>query len=124
MNYNLDRFIENDYEPAQFINELTIQPRSLVKVDLNNLKTGNKYIDAWFDVSLYQKNREEHAYDIMYMPYNSYFYIGFHARNTKRLPYNVSMTVDGLYSEFDLTPEQSRFISSANSNSHRPCWHG
>ena len=110
--YTLDLFTINEYEPAQFINELTILPRSLVKVDLNNLKTGNKYIDSWFDVRLYQKNREEHPYDIMYVPYNSYFYIGFHARNTKRLPYNVSMTVDGLYSEFTLPAAEKRYLVS------------
>ena len=110
--YTLDLFTVNEYEPAVFINDLTILPRSLVKVDLNNLKTGNKYIDAWFDVRLYQKNREEHPYDIMYVPYNSYFYVGFHARNTKRLPYNVSMTVDGLYSEYALSPAEKRYLVS------------
>ena len=110
--YTLDLFIENEYEPAVFTNELTILPRSLVKVDLNNLKTGNKYIDAWFDVRLYQRNREEHPYDVMYVPYNSFFYIGFHARNTKRLPYNVNMTVDGLYSEYSLTPAEKRYLVS------------
>ncbi len=110
--YALDLFTVNEYEPAVFINELTILPRSLVKVDLNNLKTGNKYIDAWFDVRLYQKNREEHPYDIMYVPYNSYFYVGFHARNTKRLPYNVSMTVDGLYSEYALSAAEKRYLVS------------
>ena len=93
--------IENDFEPAEFNNELTYVQRPLVKIDLHNLKTGNKYIDAWFDVRLYKPNREEHPYDVMYVDPKGFFYIGFHARNTKRLPYNVNMTVAGqLYSEY------------------------
>ena len=106
--------IENDYLPAVFTNELKYVQRPLVKIDLNNIKTGNKYIDSWFDVRLYKPNREEHAYDIMYINPQSFFYIGFHARNTKRLPYNVRMTVAGeLISEFDLTKEQKRFLASS-----------
>lgn len=65
----------------------------LVGVSIDNLKTGNKYIDAWFDVRLYTKARQEHPYDLMYLPFNDYFYIGFHARNTKRLPYNVECLI-------------------------------
>ena len=88
--------------------------RPLVKIDLHNLKTGNKYIDAWFDVRLYKPNREEHPYDVMYVDPKGFFYIGFHARNTKRLPYNVNMTVAGqLYSEYDLKPDQKRFLASS-----------
>ena len=106
--------IENSYLPAVFTNELTFVQRPLVKILLANLKTGNKYIDAWFDVRLYKPNREEHPYDVMYINPKSFFYIGFHARNTKRLPYNVNMTVAGeLISEFDLTKEQKRFLASS-----------
>ena len=61
------------------------------------LKTGNKYIDAWFDVRLYTKNREEHPYDKMYVRLNDFFYIGFHARNTRRLPYNVKCVIGQEY---------------------------
>ena len=58
-----------------------------------------------------RKNREEHAYDTMYVPVGEFFYIGFHARNTKRLPYNVRMTVNGeLISKYDLTAEQRRYL--------------
>ena len=106
--------IENTFRPAVFTNELTFVQRPLVKILLANLKTGNKYIDAWFDVRLYKPNREEHPYDVMYINPKSFFYIGFHARNTKRLPYNVNMTVAGeLISEFDLTKEQKRFLASS-----------
>ena len=79
----------NTYEPAQIVNTLSRLNNPYIGVSLANLKTGNKYIDAWFDVRLYTKAREEHPYDEMYLPPNDYFYIGFHARNTRRLPYNV-----------------------------------
>ena len=106
--------IENTFLPAVFTNQLNYVQRPLVRIDLNNLKTGNKYIDSWFDVRLYKPNREEHAYDIMYINPKDFFYIGFHARNTKRLPYNVDMTVAGkLYSEYDLTKEEKRFLASS-----------
>ena len=109
--FQLDLTIENTYEPAEYNNELNIVPGAVIKIDLENLKTGNKYLDNWFDVRLYQKNREEHAYDTMYVPVGEFFYIGFHARNTKRLPYNVRMTVNGeLISKYNLTPEQRRYL--------------
>ena len=109
--FQLDLTIENTYEPAEYNNELNIVPGAVIKIDLENLKTGNKYLDNWFDVRLYQKNREEHAYDTMYVPVGEFFYIGFHARNTKRLPYNVRMTVNGeLISKYDLTAEQRRYL--------------
>jgi hypothetical protein len=83
----------NTYEPAQIVNSLANINNPYVGVSLANLKTGNKYIDAWFDVRLYTKAREEHPYDEMYLPPSDYFYIGFHARNTKRLPYNVECLI-------------------------------
>ena len=81
------------YEPARIINKLATLRQPLVGVSLENLKTGNIYVDDWFDVRLYTKERMEHPYDLMYLPPNDYFYIGFHARNTKRLPYNVECLI-------------------------------
>ena len=99
---NADLETVNTYDPA------TIQRPSLyrvsdgyISVDLNNLKTGNKYIDAWFDVRLYTAGREEHPYDKMYVRLNDYFYIGFHARNTKRLPYNVKCVIGDEYVSYE-----------------------
>ena len=98
-----------DYEFANITgNRISIKSNSYVSVDLSNLKTGNKYIDAWFDVRLYTKAREEHPYEKMYVRANDFFYIGFHARNTRRLPYNVNCVIG---QEFltGLSPEQERF---------------
>ena len=80
----------NDYEPALFSGEnIGNIPSMFFKVDLINLKTGNKYVDNWLDIRLYNRYREEHPYNVMYIKYNEPFYIGFHARNTRQLPYNV-----------------------------------
>ena len=84
----------NTYEPVDIsgdtISNLTSK---YFKVELKNLKTGNIYIDSWLDVRLYNKQYDEHPYDLMYVKYNEPFYIGFHARNTKRRPYNVECAV-------------------------------
>jgi hypothetical protein len=88
----------NTYEPANFrASSLGLKPDAFISVDLKNLKTGNKYIDAWFDVRLYTKDRQEHPYDKMYVHLNDFFYIGFHARNTRRLPYNVQCVIGQEY---------------------------
>ena len=93
-----DEFPVNEYDPARILGDSLIgKPDSYVSVDLNNLKTGNKYIDAWFDVRLYNKATEEHPYDKMYVRMNDFFYIGFHARNTRRLPYNVKCVIGQEY---------------------------
>ena len=88
----------NTYDPA-LIRRSSIggKPDAYISVDLENLKTGNKYIDAWFDVRLYTKERQEHPYDKMYVRLNDFFYIGFHARNTRRLPYNVKCVIGQEY---------------------------
>ena len=72
-----------------------------VSVQLNNLKTGNIYVDNHVDVRLYTRDREEHPYDFMYVPTNSYFYIGVHARNTKELPFNIECHVGEEYVGLD-----------------------
>lgn len=111
--FQQDQFIENTYEIAEVDTEFPFIPNGVVRVDLENLKTGNRFIDAWFDVRLYTKDRQEFAYDTMYVGVNDYFYIGFHARNTKRLPYNVRMTVGSeIISSYDLTSEQRQYLVS------------
>ncbi len=104
-----DLTVVNTFDPAELKeNQLSIKPDAYISVDLNNLKTGNKYIDAWFDVRLYNKERQEHPYDKMYVRVNDFFYIGFHARNTKRLPYNVDCVIGKEYIS-GLKPEQERY---------------
>ena len=106
MDVDKDLVTENTYEPAVITNSFGDINNPYVGVSLANLKTNNKYIDAWFDVRLYTKAREEHPFDEMFLPTNSYFYIGFHARNTKRLPYNVECLIGtGLKAKNDIDPK-------------------
>ena len=94
----LDLTTVNTFEPADILaNTVARKSDAYISVDLENLKTGNKYIDSWFDVRLYTAAREEHPYDKMYVRLNDYFYIGFHARNTRRLPYNVKCVIGQEY---------------------------
>jgi hypothetical protein len=111
--YTRDLVIENTYEPAVMSNKIEKISQPLISVEVENLKTGNKYIDAWFDVRIYTKDRMEYQYDKMYISPTSFFYIGFHARNTKRLPYNVRMTVgDGYTSIYNIPASERRYIVS------------
>ena len=65
----------NDYEPANLL------PNTLPKgiydiyasVDLENLKTGNQYIDNHLDVRLYNKTRQLNPTNHMYVKFNDFF---------------------------------------------------
>ena len=108
---NKDLIEDNEYYPANSKgNFLAVKNDAYISVDLENLKTGNKYIDAWFDVRLYNKARQEHPYDKMYVRMNDFFYIGFHARNTRRLPYNVECVIGQEYIS-GVEPEQERYVN-------------
>lgn len=105
--------IEGDvnYEGAEFLQEALpdIGPDAYVSIDLKKLKAGNKYTDAWLDMRLYTSDREEHPYDLMYCRLRDYFYIGIHARNTKRLPYNFECSVGDEYVTLDQI-EDKRYV--------------
>lgn len=102
----------NTYDPAFMKYSLNKQYRGYLSIDLKNLKTGNIYIDSWLDTRLYTSQREEHPYDKMYVRENDSFYIGFHARNTRRLPYNVECLIGQEYlSEEDIPTNERRYIA-------------
>ena len=91
----------NTFEPSRISNDLSEFRNLYVRLDLKNLKTGNKYVDSWFDVRIYTKDKKEYPYDTIYINKNDYIYLGFHARNTRRLPYNVEMDIGYEYLEYD-----------------------
>jgi len=79
------------YIAAQFTNELPFdQDDTLIGIRLINEGTGNIYEDANVDSRLYSICRFEHAFDDMLVGLTSTFYVGIHARNTKRNSYNVT----------------------------------
>ena len=109
--FNVDNETVETYAPARISNDLSSASNAYVQIDLNNLKTGNKYIDAWLDVRLYQPNGLEHPYDRMYLPLKSHFYIGFHARNTRRLPYNVAVSVGrNIFAYLDIPKAEQQYV--------------
>ena len=93
IDYTKDFEVVNTFEPANMRVAARPDTDSYISVDLTNLKTGNIYMDSWLDVRLYTASREEHPYDKMYVRLHDYFYIGFHARNTRRLDYNVKAVI-------------------------------
>lgn len=114
----VDETVVNTYEPSVIDGATVVRniESKYFKVELNNVKTGNIYVDNWLDVRLYNQYFDEHPYDVMYVKRREPFYIGFHARNTKRLPYNVECIVgrsqndvlnDGVLDEA-LVPDQLR----------------
>ena len=82
---------------------------SYVSIYLINKKTGLKCNDAWLDVRLYNEAREEHPYNTMYVKSLDSFYIGFHARNTRRLGYDVECVVGEEYVSYEEI-EDKRYI--------------
>lgn len=99
--YNKDLTTVETYEPAVLTNKLASIHDPVVGINLSNLKTGNQFIDKWLDIRLYSRSRFEHPYDLMYVRPNDYFYIGFHARNTRRLPYDVECMIGIDYASRD-----------------------
>ena len=107
----LDPVTVDTYAPSVITGGLSDYSRPMVSVDLTNLKTGNKFIDAWLEVTLYGKDKKAVDGDFLYTDIDSYFYIGFHARNTRRLAYNVDLKVGVEYLEYsDLTDAQRKLI--------------
>ena len=109
--FGVDKETVNTYLPARISNDLSRAADAYVQIDLDNLRTGNKYIDAWLDVRLYQPSGQEHPYDRMYLPLKSHFYIGFHARNTRRLPYNVQVDIGrNLYAYLEIPKSEQQYV--------------
>ena len=101
----------NTYDPAVFSNALVEVSDPFISVDVFNLGVGNIYIDSNLDVRLYTAQKEEHPYPTMYLPLRSHFYLGIHARETRRLPYNIELHIGDDYVSRDDVPD-SRLIPS------------
>lgn len=85
----------------------------VISVRLNNKGTNNIYVDDWVDVNLHTADRQVHPYDFMWISVHDHFYMSVHARNTKRLPYNIELVVgESIADRFDLDPDQERFLNS------------
>ena len=103
--------IDEKYEEATMTEAQLRGTNSYLSVYLINKQTGLKCNDAWLDVRLYNEGREEHPYNTMYVKSSDTFYIGFHARNTRRLGYDVECVVGEEYTPYDQI-EDKRYIMS------------
>ena len=84
------------YEEALWNGQTNVPSKrkdKFVSVEIVNNKTGNIYNDSWLDARLYAFDRIEHPYRKMYIPWGERFYAGFHARNTRRLPYDIDIVI-------------------------------
>ena len=100
------------YEGARFTNELPfVNGDDLLGIRLTNVGTGNIYEDANVDSRLYSDCRFEHGYDDMLVKIKGSFYVGIHARNTKRNSYNVKCRIGTTYREKDrLTDDEKKLL--------------
>lgn len=99
------------YEAAKMQKSELRKSNSFISVYLINKQTGLKCNDAWLDVRLYNEGREEHPYNTMYVKASDSFYIGFHARNTRRLGYDVECVIGEEYISYNEI-EDKRYIMS------------
>lgn len=112
IDYAKDLTEVNTYLPATLNDSLSAKNNAYISVELENLKTGNQYIDAWVSTCLYTSQREMHPYKQMFVRPNDMFYLSISARNSRRLPFNVECVVGKTYiSEEDMTDEQRRYIA-------------
>ena len=100
------------YEAAQFSSALPfLENDTLIGVQLTNEGTGNKYEDANVDSRLYSICRFEHGFDDMLVKARGSFYVGIHARNTKRNAYNVKCKIGTTYKETSqLNSEEKKLL--------------
>ena len=107
--------IVNTYKPALISDNLVGINKPVFSLQMKNNGTGNMYEDGWLDVRLYTKAKEEHPYDGMFLQANDKLYVGFHARNTRRLSYDVEVVIGEAYtSEYLLNSEQRQLMQKVN----------
>lgn len=102
--------LDTNFSASLYNSGIKSPDTSRISVDLENVGTGNQYVDRWLDVTFYDRNRRPIEHDLIYIKPNDSFYVGFHARKTNRIPYNVKITIGREYlSSFKLTPDQRRY---------------
>jgi len=97
VDYTLDTTVVNSYNAAALSNTLANYYLPTVDIKLINNGTGNIYMDSHVDVSLYTEDRRPLAFDNAFVSAQGCFFIGIHARKSRRLPYNVSVTLGERY---------------------------
>ena len=91
-----------------------IGTETFLSVQLINHKTNNIYNDNHVNVRLYTSEHEEHPYDLMYIKPKDYFFVGIHARNTRRIPYNIEVKIGEEYIPLESIADRSYIMKSLN----------
>lgn len=105
---------DSSYEETTFpeVGLPAIGDEEYLSVEISNNGTNNIYVDKHVDVRIYTRDGVEHPYDLMYISRMDHFYIGVHARNTRVLPYDITLTVGRQYRNVSLI-EDKRYIMRA-----------
>tara|TARA_Y100000401_G_scaffold72133_1_gene58199 strand:+ start:18766 stop:19437 length:672 start_codon:yes stop_codon:yes gene_type:complete len=83
----------------------------VLSLEMENTGTGNMYVDRHVDARLYDINYNEVDLDTALVNKQSVFYLGIHARNTRRLPYNINLKIgETVNLRSELNEEQERSI--------------
>ena len=89
----------NPFLPAEFSSSFPNFVEPITNVRIENLGVGNPYIDPHIDVRLYNRDGVPVDKNEGLIGGTDVFYVGIHTRSTKRLPYNIEVTVGELYAE-------------------------
>lgn len=101
-----DLTIVNDFEPSKRGSGFQDLLEPIISVRLNNIGTGNIYNDSHIEARLYDKNYNEIANEEGNINVRGEIYLGIHARNTRRLPYNVQVIIgETVTVKSELSPE-------------------
>ena len=95
-----------------------IGTETYLSVQLVNHETGNMYNDTHLDVRLYTSEHEEHPYDLMFIKPKDHFFVGVHARNTRRLPYNIEVKIGEEYTPLESITNRSYIMKSNDRSSY------
>ena len=89
-----------------------IGTETYLSVKLINNETGNMYNDNNLDVRLYTSEHEEHPFDEMFIKPKDHFFVGIHARNTRRLPYNIEVKIGEEYTKLEAITNKSYIMKT------------
>ena len=110
---NQDLEIVNTYEPATLENSgIRASQKIYLSVRLQNHGTGNIFEDRDFDPFIIKKTQDPISVDTLWCTLNDTFYVGFHVRNSKRIPYKCDVIIGE-----ELSPE--RLITEGVINNSR-----
>ncbi len=112
--------VEDDLQDLTTVNDFAPSVRGtgfgdllepIISIRLENNGTGNIYNDSHVDARLYDRNYNEISDDKGLIDRKGVVYLGIHARNTRRLPYNISVHIgEEVKVRSEITDDEARGI--------------